>query len=180
MLKLKQQQLQAQVRQISRQRAEQESAVRAATESFDQYKPVMAETAGVSAHKLAEPAEVKTSKKNIAGVEIPIYEGISFPDVDYSLFATPVWFDQVLQDLRDISTMEAQLEVLQKQHSLLRQELSRIIQRVNLFEKIKIPEAREAIRIIQIKLGDEMTAAVGRAKIAKNKLEESVTEEEAG
>ena len=50
----------------------------------------------------------------------------------------------------------------------------RTTQRVNLFEKVKIPEAKEAIRIIRIKLGDEMTAAVGRAKIAKNKLAELV------
>jgi hypothetical protein len=41
---------------------------------------------------------------------------------------------------------------------------------VNLFEKVKIPEAQEAIRVIRIKLGDEMTAAVGRAKIAKYKI----------
>jgi vacuolar-type H+-ATPase subunit D/Vma8 len=47
----------------------------------------------------------------------------------------------------------------------------KVIQRVNLFEKIKIPEAREAVRRIRIHLGDEMTAAVGRAKIAKRKLE---------
>ena len=39
-----------------------------------------------------------------------------------------------------------------------------------MFEKVKIPEAREAIRVIRIKLGDEMTAAVGRAKIAKSQL----------
>ena len=35
-----------------------------------------------------------------------------------------------------------------------------------------IPNSREAIRIIRIALGDEMTAAVGRAKIAKGKLAE--------
>ncbi len=33
-----------------------------------------------------------------------------------------------------------------------------------------IPQATNAIRIIRIRLGDEMTAAVGRAKIAKSKL----------
>ena len=41
---------------------------------------------------------------------------------------------------------------------------------MNLFDKVKIPESREAIRVIRIHLGDEMTAAVGRAKIAKAKL----------
>jgi len=44
------------------------------------------------------------------------------------------------------------------------------VQRVNLFEKIKIPEAKNAIRVIRIKLGDDMTSAVGRSKIAKTKL----------
>ena len=55
---------------------------------------------------------------------------------------------------------------------MLGRELTKIVQRVNLFEKVKIPEAKENIRRIRIQLGDEMTAAVGRAKIAKNKLAE--------
>ena len=39
-----------------------------------------------------------------------------------------------------------------------------------LFEKVKIPEARENIRRIQIYLGDQQTAAVVRGKIAKRKI----------
>jgi V/A-type H+-transporting ATPase subunit D len=35
---------------------------------------------------------------------------------------------------------------------------------------VKIPETRDNIRIIQIYLGDEQTAAVVRGKIAKKKL----------
>ena len=50
-------------------------------------------------------------------------------------------------------------------------------QRVNLFEKVKIPEAKEAIRLIKISLGDQMTNAVGRSKIVKNKIEEAYFEE---
>jgi V/A-type H+/Na+-transporting ATPase subunit D len=42
-------------------------------------------------------------------------------------------------------------------------------QRVNLFEKVKIPEAEEALRIIRIALGDQQAAEVVRAKIAKAK-----------
>ncbi|MCD4823228.1 MAG: hypothetical protein K8S55_01360 [Phycisphaerae bacterium] len=55
----------------------------------------------------------------------------------------------------------------------MQKELIKIIQRVNLFEKVKIPESLEAIRRIRIHLGDEMTAAVGRAKIAKGKITKS-------
>jgi V/A-type H+-transporting ATPase subunit D len=69
-----------------------------------------------------------------------------------------------------INTKQAQLDILNKQHELLQKELTKINQRVNLFEKVKIPECKEAIHLIRIKLGDEMTAAVVRAKIAKTKL----------
>jgi len=53
---------------------------------------------------------------------------------------------------------------------LRKEELRTTTQRVNLFEKKLIPELRENIRKIKIFLGDEETAAVGRAKLAKGKL----------
>ncbi|HDN58588.1 MAG TPA: V-type ATP synthase subunit D, partial [Candidatus Marinimicrobia bacterium] len=54
---------------------------------------------------------------------------------------------------------------------ILREELRVTVQRINLFEKVKIPETRENIRKIQIFLGDLQTAEVVRGKIAKAKLE---------
>ena len=53
--------------------------------------------------------------------------------------------------------------------TFLTQELTTTSQRVNLFEKVKIPECRENIRIIRIHLGDEQTAAVARGKLAKKR-----------
>lgn len=67
------------------------------------------------------------------------------------------------------------MDIYQKRYDLLTNELTKIVQRVNLFEKVKIPEAKENIRRIRIQLSDAMAAAVGRAKIAKGKI----TEEEA-
>jgi len=96
---------------------------------------------------------------------------VEFPPAQYSLFSTPAWVDQAIERLRAISRLSAEADVLAQQHTLLTDELTKIIQRVNLFEKIKIPESREAIRIIRIRLGDEMTAAVGRAKMAKGRLQ---------
>ena len=52
---------------------------------------------------------------------------------------------------------------------LLAEELRTTSQRVNLFEKVKIPECRENIRVINIFIGDENTSAVVRSKIAKGK-----------
>jgi len=69
-------------------------------------------------------------------------------------------------------SLREEIKVLGKGIDILRQELRITTQRVNLFEKIKIPEAGEAIRVIKIYLGDQMTNAVGRSKIAKRKIEE--------
>jgi V/A-type H+-transporting ATPase subunit D len=170
MLKLKQQQLQLMVRQINQKRREAAAAAGAAREVFDRYRAVVADVAGVSVKKLAAPAEVKTSTTNVAGVAIPVFEGVTFPEARYSLFATPPWVDATLSDLRDLNMKQAALDVIDEQQRLIQRELTKILQRVNLFEKVKIPEVREAIRVIRIHLGDEMTSAVGRAKIAKGKL----------
>ena len=47
--------------------------------------------------------------------------------------------------------------MLERQYALLHEELRTTSQRVNLFEKVKIPECRENIRVIRIFLGDEQS-----------------------
>ena len=170
MLKLKQQQLQLTLRDVARERRKALADAERARDKFEPYQSVLADVAGVNVRELATPEEVKTSTSNVAGVNVPVFESVSFVRAVYSLFATPVWVDAALADLRDLNSHFARAEVLQKQYDLLDRELTKVIQRVNLFEKVKIPESRESIRVIRIKLGDEMTAAVGRAKIAKGKL----------
>ena len=172
MLKLKQQQLQVTLREVARNCREAAESIRVADREFRCYEAVLADVAGLNIRELAEPEEVRTSTTNIAGVNIPVFEEVAFPQASYSLFGTPPWVDHALADLRELNRQQARLDVLRQQYNLLHRELTKIIQRVNLFEKIKIPEAQEAIRVIRIKLGDEMTAAVGRAKIAKGKLAE--------
>lgn len=172
MLKLKQQQMQIAMRKVASERHEAEAVVQSATKKFRRYEAVLADVAALNVRMLGKPAEVQTSTTNIAGVNLPVFEQVLWPAQRYSLFGTPPWVDLAVADLRELSRQEARLAVLRRQHELLQRELIRIIQRVNLFEKIKIPEARWAIRIIRIKLGDEMTAAVGQTKIAKGKRTE--------
>jgi len=172
LLKLKQQQLQVGLNKLQARRRKARAAVEQAREAFDRYRDVLADTAGVDVEALARPEEVKTSTANVAGVNVPVFEGVTFPAVTYSLFATPAWVDRTLADLRELTRRRTEMGVLDRQDALIRHELTRVIQRVNLFEKIKIPACRENIRVIRIALGDEMTAAVVRAKIAKAKLAE--------
>lgn len=172
MLKLKQQQLQMTIRETGEKHRAAAAAVEAARTAFRAYRAVLNDRAGLDIEASARPSEVRTGTTNIAGVNVPVFEGVIFPKVTYSLFATPPWVDRALADLREVNRRQAELDVLQQQYDRLRRELVKIIQRVNLFEKIKIPESREAIRRIRIHLGDEMTAGVGRAKIAKGKIGE--------
>ncbi|MBN1943575.1 MAG: V-type ATP synthase subunit D [Phycisphaerae bacterium] len=173
MLKLKQQQLQMMVRNVVAEMREAQKLTQAAREKFEPYRAVLVDRAGVDVKSLCTPQTVRTHEENVAGVVVPIYEGVEFSTALYSLFATPAWVDGVIRDLRELRRREAHYDVLQREHRLLERELTKIIQRVNLFEKVKIPDCREAIRRIRIHLGDEMTAGVGRAKIAKGKLTRS-------
>ena len=80
----------------------------------------------------------------------------------------PLLSDEAFESLyRDV------LKTLRTQVELLDKELRATSQRVNLFEKVKIPEARENIRVIGVYLGDQQTAAVVRGKISKKKLKEA-------
>ena len=172
-LKLKQQQLQLTLLEVAAERKGVQAELDKAEAKFAPYRAVLADLAGLNVRELAEPEEIKTAAKNVAGVNVPVFEDATFPEAAYSLFATPPWVDQALADLRDMSLQQARLDVLQQQYDLLRRELTKIMQRVNLFEKVRIPQAREAIRVIRIHLGDAQTAAVARAKIAKAKLAET-------
>jgi len=176
MLKLKQQQLQLTIRQIDKERLSAMEEEDRARKKFEAYQVILNDVAGVDVSALAKFTEIKTSEMNIAGVAIPLFEDVFFPEVNYSLFSTPAWVDAALLDLREVNRRKAILEILLRQHELLQRELTKIIQRVNLFEKVKIPEAKENIRRIRIQLGDEMASAVGRAKIAKNKLTEEASQ----
>ena len=68
--------------------------------------------------------------------------------------------------------LRSERDVIREQYDRIARELRVTTQRVNLFEKIKIPETKENIRLINIAFGDADTSAVVRSKIVKKKLEE--------
>ncbi|MDD1658164.1 MAG: V-type ATP synthase subunit D [Methanomicrobiales archaeon] len=117
------------------------------------------------------PEGIVTARKNIAGVDVPVFVRAEFAPAEYDLFRTPLWVDAALEALRGMVSVREEIRVMEQGISVLTRELRVTTQRVNLFEKVKIPEAREAIRLIKISLGDQMTNAVGRSKIAKAKIE---------
>jgi V/A-type H+-transporting ATPase subunit D len=67
-------------------------------------------------------------------------------------------------------SLDLEAEVLDEQVRLLEKELRATSQRVNLFEKVKIPETQENIRKISVYLADQQVSAVVRSKISKRKI----------
>ena len=122
--------------------------------------------------KLVQPDRVITKEENIAGVKIPSFEELTFKEINYNVDDYPLWVDTAVYKLREIARLDALVATFRKQAELLEAELRTTSQRVNLFEKVKIPEAKENIRVIQVFIGDQQTAAVVRGKIAKKKLAE--------
>ncbi|MFH1190684.1 MAG: V-type ATP synthase subunit D [Candidatus Omnitrophota bacterium] len=124
-----------------------------------------------------KPEKIITHFKNIAGVDIPVFDALEFGPVNYDLFVTPLWLDLAIQSLREMVCGNKEILLLTEGVDILRRELRITTQRVNLFEKIKIPLAEENIRLIKIYIGDQMANAVGRCKIAKRKIEALILEE---
>ena len=104
---------------------------------------------------------------------VPVFEELTFEEISYDVADYPLWVDTSVVTLREIARLDALVKTLRTQVELLERELRSTAQRVNLFEKVKIPEARENIRVIGIYLGDQQTSAVVRGKIAKKKLQEA-------
>ena len=174
-LQLKKQQLQMVIRGIEGELVAKRKEEEAMAAGLDDWIAVFAENQnfeeGFGLEFLVQPDHVVQGIDNIAGVTIPVFKDLSFKDIQYDISLYPVWIDEAVIKLREIARLKALVSTLEKQVQLLSYELKTTTQRVNLFEKVKIPEAKENIRKIGIYLGDQQTSAVVRGKIAKKKLQ---------
>lgn len=168
-LLLKKQQLQMEIRRIARRRDELDEQYGALRNSIGGWIGLLGEDAGFESVLSLE--DISFSLGNIAGIDIPLFGSINIAEREYDLFETPLWFDRAVEIVRSMMTLRAELSVLDVQLERVREELAITSQRVNLFEKVKIPESRENIRTIKIYLGDQQTAEVVRGKISKKKIE---------
>ncbi len=168
-LKLKQEQLQAEQLKIRRELEARRAEFEAARQGWQSVLPLLAEPLLIDLAELVRPRELEIGSKTVAGVAVPTLQNVRFSDVELSRFGTPAWVSRVLPRLRRFVRLQTEMSIIEQQFNLITAELRRTTQKVNLFELVLIPEAKEAIRRIKIALGDLQVAAVGRAKIAKGK-----------
>ncbi|MBL8901272.1 MAG: V-type ATP synthase subunit D [Planctomycetes bacterium] len=166
-LQLKKQQLQVELRaaeqRLERSRAEERELL----DGLAAWIELLAEPFELGAYLRLEGYE--TGIGNVAGVAIPTLGELRFARELPDLFATPPWGDEALEVLEKVVRLRIEREIFEAQRARLAAELRTTSQRVNLFERVKIPECKDAIRRIRIALGDRMTLDVARGKIAKAK-----------
>jgi len=168
-LMLKKQQLQGEIRLTELRIKELHAQKEKLDESFKTWIAVFGET-GVFTKDILKITKLKTGMGNIAGVAIPIFEGAEFKTSPYNLFEKPLWLDMAVEKMEQALLLDLEAEIVEEQRKRLDHELRVTTQRVNLFEKVKIPETKGSIKKIQVYLGDQQTSAVVRGKIAKTGL----------
>ena len=173
-LMLKKQQLQGEIRltelRVRELREEKENL----DQTFRRWVAVFGEK-GVFTPGILKVTKIKTAEGNIAGVVIPLFKGADFESASYDLARTALWLDIAVEKMKQVILLDLEAQIVEEQCRRLERELRITTQRVNLFEKVKIPESKDNIKKIQVYLGDQQTAAVVRGKIAKSGLERAAT-----
>ncbi|MFA5088860.1 MAG: V-type ATP synthase subunit D [Candidatus Omnitrophota bacterium] len=175
-LQLKKQQLQTKILDIKQVLARRQAQLDGQERTIGGWAGVLADER-VDIQEWVLPKKIVLQEINIAGANIPVFKEVIFAEAEYDFYLTPLWVDQGLKHLRAWMALLAEIEVLQRQVGILSHELRVTTQRVNLFEKVKIPEAVDNIRKIRIYLGDQLANAVGISKVAKKKIQYAAHQE---
>ena len=168
-LTLKKQQLQSEIRTIEAKAVAVRQQRENLEKGFSSWIAVFSEERAFP-DGIITVSNIRKGTGNIAGVTIPTFEGADFSRGDYDLYKTPLWVDIAANHMEKAMSLDLEAEVLDEQVRLLEKELMSTSQRVNLFEKVKIPETQENIKKISIYMADQQGSAVVRSKISKRKI----------
>ena len=118
---------------------------------------------------LVQLKAARLGEENVVGTRLPVLEAVEVQLRDYGYLEKPHWVDRLSDELTTMIELHVRLAVERRRVALLEEAVRKVTQRVNLFEKVLIPRAKEHIRKIRIYLSDAERAAVVRSKIAKRK-----------
>jgi len=167
-LDLKRRQLTLEAQKAEEEYAEALALSEALETRIGQELPMLADE-GLRLRDLVVVKGYRLGEQNVVGVRLPVLEALDCQVADYSPLATPPWLDILVQRLKDAKTSRLRAEIAAQRLEILRVQLRRVTQRVNLFEKILIPTAHTHIQRIRIYLGETERAAVVTSKLAKSK-----------
>lgn len=167
-LDLKRKQLLAERQETSRLLKGNQSQLKDLQQRVSEQLPMLASTE-IQLGSLLQVKNVDVRYANLVGLELPELAAFEVDVQQYSRLLLPHWVDPLLKLQQQTLKLEVEIQVFEQRLLLLEEGLQKTTQRLNLFDKVLIPEAQANIRKIRIALSDAERAGVVRAKIAKNK-----------
>lgn len=167
-LDLKRRQLIAEQYQAAAQLKQTERSIEQCRRSIAENLPMLAD-ATVDLTGLVRVASVRVGRQQVIGHPMPVLESVEIEVRPYSTLGTPHWLEQAVNRLRLMLELQVRLRIEQRRLQVLEEAVKKITQRVNLFDKVLIPEAETNIKKIGIFLSDAERAGVVRAKMTKRK-----------
>ena len=169
-LDLKRRQLTAERNKTQARIAEIEAQIERRVEKIGEEIPMLANK-DIDLKGLATLKAVKIGERNVVGLRLPSLVEIEVDVARYGYLLRPHWVDLVAERLKEVLRLRVEAQVTQRQVALLDAAVTKVTQRVNLFDRVLIPHTRSNIRRIDIALGDRERSAVVNAKIAKHKTQ---------
>jgi len=116
--------------------------------------------------------EVKLSSKKIAGAKTPVLDDVDFDLKDFSLYNNPSWYLRGVELLESLGRIAVEKEVFRRKMELLDYARKKTTQKVNLYEKVQIPQYQDAINKIKRFLEDQDNLSKAAQKIVKKRHEQ--------
>lgn len=113
--------------------------------------------------------KINSELKNIAGVKVSILSNIDFDIENVSLFNMPSWIRLAISMFERLMTIQVKIEMTQARLNALAYARKKTTQKVNLYEKVQIPEYKQAIIKIKRYMEDEDNLSKSSQKIVKER-----------
>lgn len=114
--------------------------------------------------------EVAVDVKKVAGVKTPVLRDVLFDVERYSVALRPAWVPQGIETIKQLVRLKIEAQLAKKKVEVLEYARKKTTQKVNLYEKVQIPEYEEAIRKIKRFMEDEDNLSKSSQKILKAKI----------
>lgn len=165
-LDLKRRQLLAEQNKASEELAEIRQRLNTLEPSIARQIPMLANVQ-IDLMGLVEVTHVDLVEENVMGTRLPKLNRLEVSVQNYSFLAKPIWVDSLVELLKQALEIRIQIQVAERKVELLNRAARTVTQRVNLFDKVLIPQTKQNIKKIQIYLADAERAGVVQAKLAK-------------
>ena len=113
--------------------------------------------------------KIERYNKKVVGVKIPEIKAIKFKLADVSWWNLPAWIPGGIAILKEAIRLKLRTDILLEQIKVLENARKKTTQKVNLYEKVQIPEYEDAIMKIKRFLEDKENISKAAQKIVKNR-----------